>query len=145
MTVAEFAKLLRVTQKTVLTWIKAGMPVASHGSRGGGKVRNKTQINLQPAIEWYFAENYERLELDRQKTRLTSEQADKTAFENAERSRDLVELSLVTREFGALLGEIRTNAPCSISSIGPQVGAPKQLTRGRSATLRRRASCHELR
>src|ERR1039458_2175052 len=102
MTLDDPAAICRVTPQAVHGWVKAGMPVVRKGARGRSQ---KTLIDLQKAIEWYFGENYERLELDRQKTRLTSEQADKTAFENAERSRVLVPLSLIERDFSGLLAE----------------------------------------
>lgn len=81
------------------------MPVARQGKQGRG---NKTLINLRDAVEWYFAENYERLELDRQRTRHSSEQADKLALENAERRGELGELALWQRELERFLGELRT-------------------------------------
>src|SRR6185503_18773111 len=57
------------------------MPLLHQGRPG--RQGDSTQISLRAAVEWYFAENYERLELDRQRTRLASEQADEQALENA--------------------------------------------------------------
>lgn len=73
------------------------MPVKAKGTQGGA--RKKTQISLREAVEWYFAENYERLELDRERTRLAAEQADKVAIENAESRGDLARISVIAKEF----------------------------------------------
>jgi hypothetical protein len=118
MTLDELAGICRVTPQAVHGWVKAGMPVTRKGSRGRSK---KTLVDFQAAMEWYFSENYERLELDRARARLANEQADKTAFDNAERARDLVPLLMIEREFGALLAEIRTNALALSSKLAPEL------------------------
>lgn len=117
----EFSQLFQVTEKAVRDWIKAGMPVASKGSRGGGKDRDKTQINLRDAAEWYFAENYERLELDRQRTRLASEQAQKIAIENAVRISEVGELKLWQQELEKLFGEIRAALLSLPTKLAPRL------------------------
>jgi len=101
----EFAALFQVTEKAVRDWIAQGMPVEKKGKSGRG---HKTTIDLQKAVAWYFSENYERLELDRQRTRHAAEQADKLALENAERRGDLGELSIWQKELEKFLGELRT-------------------------------------
>lgn len=117
----EFSQLFQVTEKAVRDWIKAGMPVASKGSRGGGKERDKTQINLRDAVEWYFEENYERLELDRQRTKLASEQAQKFAIENAVRVSELGELKVWQQELEQHYGEIRAALLALPSKLAPRL------------------------
>jgi len=102
----EIATLFRVTPEAVRKWTHAGLPVEKRGKRGRGS--NKTQISLRAAVEWYFSENYERLELDRARTRHSAEQADKLALENAERRGDLGELSVWQKELEKFLVELRT-------------------------------------
>lgn len=102
----EVAALFSVTEKAVRGWVAAGMPVITKGSQGGS--RNKTTISLKEAVEWYFHENYERLELDRARTRLADEQAIKVALENAVRSKDLVVLEVYEREHQKDLSELRS-------------------------------------
>lgn len=101
----DIAQLFGVTEKAVRGWIAIGMPIEKRGKRGRGG--EKTQISLRAAVEWYFAENFERLELDRQRTRLAEEQADKLALENAERRGELVEISVWQLELESFLSELR--------------------------------------
>ncbi len=102
----EIATLFRVTPEAVRKWTHAGLPVEKRGKRGRGS--NKTQISLRATVEWYFSENYERLELDRARTRHSGEQADKLALENAERRGELGELSVWQKELEKFLSELRT-------------------------------------
>jgi phage terminase Nu1 subunit (DNA packaging protein) len=90
-TIEELAALMRVAVATVQAWIKAGMPVARQGKAGGGKVRSKTLLQLRSAVSWYFAENFERAELERAKTRLASAQAQRTEQEMALRAGDVID------------------------------------------------------
>jgi transposase-like protein len=118
-TIDELAGIFGVTAPTVQKWIFLGLPVTARGRRGrGGK---KTQVGLKAAVSWYFARNFERLKLLREQTRLLSEQADKVAADNAERARDLAPLSLIQREFGALLAAIRTNAGALAGKLAPEL------------------------
>lgn len=117
--IGTFAALLRVTEKAVRDWIAAGMPVANQGSRGGGKNRDKTLIDLQAAIGWYFRENYERMELERQRSDLAREQARKVALENAERSTVLVRAAPLAKAFA----DAASSAQAALLSI-PTKEAP---------------------
>lgn len=103
----EAAGIFRVTEKAVRDWIAQGMPVHGKGSRGGGKNRDKTTLDLREAVEWYFDENYERLELDRQRTRLAAEQAQKIAIENAKSEAALGDLDEWLVEAQQFHGEIK--------------------------------------
>lgn len=100
----EIARIFCVTEKAVRGWIASGMPVLVQGKQGRGQ---KTSISLEKAAEWYFHENFERLELDRARTRLADEQSRKVALENAVRTGDLGELSIWQRELEKFFGEMR--------------------------------------
>jgi phage terminase Nu1 subunit (DNA packaging protein) len=114
----EIAQLFCVTEKAVRGWIAAGMPVEHQGRQGRGK---KTTISLEKAVEWYFHENFERLELDRARTRLANEQQRKLALENAVRSKELVELAVWERALTQTLGELRSMFLAFPTKLAPQL------------------------
>lgn len=118
LTVPELAALFRVTEQTIHAWTKAGMKVEVKGSQGRG---HASQIKLEDAVEWYFSENFERLELDRERTRLAREQADKTALENAERRKDVVRLSIIEAELADEFSNIRTNMLAIPRKLAPEL------------------------
>lgn len=118
MTLDELAGLCRVTPQAVHGWVKAGMPVVRKGARGKSQ---KTLVELAACMDWYFRENYERLELDRARTRLANEQADEKALNNAHRRSDLAPIPLMEREVSNLLAEIRTNALALSSKLAPEL------------------------
>ncbi len=128
--VAEVARLFRVTEKTSVTWIKSGMPVAVEGKRGRG---SKHGLDLAKCVDWYFGENIEKLELDRARTRLANEQAITAALKNAETQRDLVPLSMVEKAWAGLLAELRTNALAIPTKLAPELEG--QTVAERKATL----------
>lgn len=102
--VTELAAIFQVAEKTIRDWQAQGMPVAQAGSKGRGK---KAKFLLRDAVEWYFDENYERLQLDRERTRLAAEQAQKIAIENARAVASLGSLDDWQRESEQFHGEIR--------------------------------------
>lgn len=135
--VIEFADLLRVTPKTVTLWIQAGMPVVRRGKQGRGQ---KTLIELKPAIEWYFRENHERLELDRQTSRLKQELADKAALTNAELRGELVRLNVIEREIASLAANLKQNVMALPTRLAAMLEG--MSTDERKSTLER--SCREV-
>jgi len=92
--------------------------VITQGKQGRG---NRTQISLRKAVEWYFGENYERLELDRARTRLADEQSRKVALENATRTGELGELSTWQRELEKFFGELRAAFLAFPVKLAPQL------------------------
>lgn len=94
---ADLATLFCVTPKTVRAWVRAGMPAVVEGKVGAG---NESQIDLESAVAWYFQENRERLELDRQRARLAEEMADRHALENAKRRGELGVVSEMAEFYG---------------------------------------------
>ena len=117
--VGEVAGIFRVTEKTVRDWTSQGMPVAQAGGKGRGK---KARYDLRACVEWYFEDNYERLELDRQRTRLAAEQAQKIAIENAVRTGAVGELDIWQTELEQLLSEIRAALLAMPTKEAPQLG-----------------------
>lgn len=105
-TTEELAELFGVAEKTIRAWTHAGMPVEVAGKRGRGV--HRTMISLRKAVAWYFAENFERLALDRQRTRFAKAQADKTELENTARRGALV---TTCRAFEALAELSKMKAP----------------------------------
>ena len=117
LTTDEFAGLFAVTTKTVNAWIAAGMPVKVRGVQGRGK---RTQIELRAATEWFFAKNFERLELDRARTRLAHEQARKLKLENAQRSTELGERRVWDVEVARYLEGISSDLR-RVPAMAPQI------------------------
>lgn len=114
----EIAEIFSVTTKAVHDWIRAGMPVAVEGGQGAG---NEAQIDLEVAVRWYFRDNFERFELDRQRTRLASEQAQRIAIENAVRAGELGELKLWQEELEKHLGEVRAAMLALPTKLAPRL------------------------
>lgn len=115
----EVARLFCVTEKAVRGWLASGMPVLVKGKQG--RSGQKTSISLEKAVEWYFHENYERLELDRARTRLADEQSRKVALENAVRTGELGELSVWQRELEKFFGEFRAAFLAFPIKLAPQL------------------------
>lgn len=115
----QVAAYFNVTEKAVRGWVAAGMPVQSLGTRGGA--RKKTTIALVDAVIWYFSQNHERLELDRARTRLASEQAEKARMENDLRRADLAEVSVIAMVIDDLVANARTNLLALPRKIAPEL------------------------
>lgn len=73
------------------------MPTVTRGKPGQG---NESQVELVEAVRWYFSENRERLELDRQRARLAEEMADKHSLENAVRRGELGVVAEMAEHYG---------------------------------------------
>ncbi len=112
---AKLADLFGVTRGTIQKWLDKGMPIAKAATQGahGGH-----QFDLRACTEWYFAKNFERLELDRARTCLAYEQAEKIRMDNDERAKGLAEMSVIA----AVVDDLVLNAkkhllalPCKIA------------------------------
>ena len=112
----EIARLFRVTPQAVHKWVASGLPVKVRGTRGGA--RRKTRISLRQAAEWYFDRNFERLELDRQRTRLAEEQADKLADEKALRRAELIRIADAEDWYHQHVGRARARLTCIADALG---------------------------
>src|SRR5665213_2208326 len=99
----ELAALFRVTEKTIRGWTRDAMPCATRGRQGRGY---SATYELSAVVEWYFTQNFERLELDRARTRLANEQADKARLDNDVRRSDLAEVSLIAAVIDDLVSNV---------------------------------------
>lgn len=91
-TLERAADLCGVTEKTIRSWIEAGLPVMQQGKQGRGAV--KTLVDLAEIVRWITeAENA----LDAAKTRLAAAQAEKHEMENSVRRRELADVKDVER------------------------------------------------
>lgn len=115
----DIADLFRVTPESIRKWVKAGMPIVRKGKRGRGS--NKTELSLKEAVAWYFNENYERLELDRERTRLAREQANKQAYDNAERSGRLGDVVEVAKWYAGHVARAATRLNTIPDAIAQRV------------------------
>lgn len=115
----ELADLFHVTPQAVYKWIHAGLPVVEKGRRGRGS--HKTQLSLRATVDWYFSENAEHLEADRQRARRDKETADKLALQNAETRNDLARVSVMESELGMLFADHRSNALGLPSKLAPRL------------------------
>jgi terminase small subunit / prophage DNA-packing protein len=104
----QLAELFAVTPTTVRRWVKDGLPILEKGRPGRGS--HPTRISLRAAVAWYFSENAEHLEADRQRARKDKETADKLALQNAETRSDVARVSVMERELAALLADMRSRA-----------------------------------
>ncbi len=112
----QLGKFFHVTEKTIREWVDGGMPVVSHGKQG---TRKKTRIDLEAAIEWYFANNYEKVELERSRTRLANEQAESAKIKNEQQRGDTVSLRSVVRQVSLALSTVRTNVLAVPTKLAP--------------------------
>lgn len=83
-------------------WTRRGMPVAKPGRPGHG---GAAEYDLAAVVRWYFATNFERLELDRARTRLAHEQAEAKRMDNAVREGDLAPAHVILQVHAALVRE----------------------------------------
>ncbi len=108
------AELFDVTEKTVRTWIRAGLPVLKKGGKGRG---NAALLDLAELIPWYLEENA----LDVAKTRLASAQAEKYEMENAVRRGALANMKDVERFWGDAVTACRSRLLAMPSKLAPQL------------------------
>jgi phage terminase Nu1 subunit (DNA packaging protein) len=126
----EIAELFGVAEKTIRSWISAGLPVEVQGRQGRGQ---KTRLDLAGTVRWYHATHHEKHELDRTRARLNRAMAELAELRAGASRGDLVSLSAVGREFGALLSTVRTNALAIPAKLAPELEG--QTTVERQATL----------
>lgn len=113
-TTDECAEIFKVTEKTVREWIRDGMPAVKRGRQGSG---NTSKIDIRDAIAWYIDFDA----LDAEKTRLTREQADKQALDNAVRRGELGEIAIWRSELQTVFGEIRAQLLAIPTKEAPQL------------------------
>jgi phage terminase Nu1 subunit (DNA packaging protein) len=117
-TTAALAGIFCVTEKTIHDWTRNGMPVETPGSKGRG---HSGGYDLSQCVAWYFENNFERMELDRARTRLASEQAEKTRMENDVRRLDLAEVSVIATVVDDLVANAKANLLALARKIAPEL------------------------
>jgi phage terminase Nu1 subunit (DNA packaging protein) len=99
-TLAVAAELAKVTEKTLRSWIAAGMPVLRQGKQGRGA---KTIVDLRDVLRTAMEQDA----LDLARTRQHSAQADKLEMENAVRRGDLADVNDVRHAWAELVLALR--------------------------------------
>jgi phage terminase Nu1 subunit (DNA packaging protein) len=130
-TVVELAKACNVTPQRIAQLVAEGMPRKARG-----------EYELGTCMAWYIRwlqkslqaktdpeTRTDQVNFTRERSRLAKEQADASALRNAEKRGDLVSLSLIGQEFGALIAEHRTNVLAFPSKVAPELEGQTLLER----------------
>jgi phage terminase Nu1 subunit (DNA packaging protein) len=124
----ELCEILGRTAKTLNAWIDAGMPVLHRGGHG-----SPNQYDTEQVIAWMIQREIGKLSVhddgtvynfEAEKARLTHEQAEKVAMENAVRRGELVDTGRVAGWWASII----TNAKQRLLAI-PTKAAPLVLGR----------------
>ncbi len=100
---AKLAQILGISERSLSDWQKEdGFPIHQLPRRRGESQLYETS----EVIRWWIARESGD-DLNAEKTRLTREQADKTALENARLRAELVPVVLVERSWGKMIGAFR--------------------------------------
>jgi phage terminase Nu1 subunit (DNA packaging protein) len=113
-TVDRVAELFGTTDKTVRSWIRAGLKTLRAGSKGSG---NGALLDLSECIKWYLSDNA----LDVAKTRLATAQSDKYEMENALRRGELVDVEVVRGAIADHIVAARAKLLAMPTKLGPQL------------------------
>lgn len=120
------AEFFLVSVQALDGWFTAGCPVAQRD--GHGRI---TKVDLAEMARWRIdraaADNGN--ELDRERTRLTKAQADKTELEVAELRAELVRTPLIEQHWQAMVAAMRAKVVSIPSKVAPQVAGPDDLNR----------------
>ncbi|MGR8917973.1 MAG: terminase small subunit [Gammaproteobacteria bacterium] len=123
---AELAELLEVSERSLTTWQNQGMPIYSQGQRG-----QENAYRVKDVVDWMVAREVGKAiglpgdepitTLDKEKTRLTRAQAEKTELEVATLRGDLIPSDTVMRVQGGMVSAFRARALALPSKMAPQV------------------------
>lgn len=120
------AEFFLVSVQALDGWFTAGCPVAQRDPQG-----RITKVDLAEMARWRIdraaADNGN--ELDRERTRLTKAQADKTELEVAELRAELVRAPLIEQHWQAMVAAMRAKVVAIPSKVAPQVAGPDDLNR----------------
>ena len=120
------AEFFGVSVQALDGWFTAGCPVAERDSSG-----RISSVDLSEMARWRIdraaADNGS--ELDRERTRLTKAQADKTELEVAELRAELVRTPLIEQHWQAMVAAMRAKVVSIPSKVAPQVAGPDDLNR----------------
>ena len=120
------AEFFGVSVQALDGWFTAGCPVAQRD--GQGRI---TKVDLAEMARWRIdrAATDNGNELDRERTRLTKAQADKTELELAELRAELVRAPLIEQHWQAMVAAMRAKVVAIPSKVAPQVAGPDDLNR----------------
>jgi len=113
-TVERVALLFGVTDKTVRSWIRAGMPVIKAGGKGKG---NGALVDLAIVIQWYLDENA----LDVARTRLATAQSERHELDNAKARGELAVVTDVVQFISDHNAAVRAKLLAVPSKLAPQL------------------------
>jgi phage terminase Nu1 subunit (DNA packaging protein) len=112
--VDRIASIFDVTEKTVRSWIRAGLPTIKPGGKGKG---NGALLDLAEVVVWYLAENA----LDVAKTRLATAQAEKHEMENDLRRGELADVVAVKKSWGDMVLAFRAKMLSLPMKLSPRL------------------------
>lgn len=121
------AEFFVVSVQALDGWFTAGCPVAQRDAQG-----RITKVDLADMARWRIdraAADSGGSELDRERTRLTKAQADKTELEVAELRAELIPATKIETHWQAMIAAMRARLVGLPSKIAPQVAGPDDLTR----------------
>lgn len=118
---AKLSDILGVSERSLTTWASEGMPVDEISVRGASN-RYDTAAVIRWMIERETGNDY-----SAQRTRLTKEQADKTALDNRRLRGELVATSAVQAQLEREFGAIRSRLLAIPTKLSPQIITCKTL------------------
>ena len=121
------AEFFVVSVQALDGWFTAGCPVAQRDAQG-----RITKVDLADMARWRIdraAADSGGSDLDRERTRLTKAQADKTELEVAELRAELVRTPLIEQHWQGMVAAMRAKVVAIPSKVAPQVASPEDLNR----------------
>ena len=118
------AEFFGVSVQALDGWFTAGCPVAKRDQNDRIEL-----LDLRVMTQWRIDRAGDGGELDRERTRLTKAQADKTELEVAELKAKLVRMELVVPHWQAMVAAMRAKLLAIPAKVAPQVAGPDSLSR----------------
>lgn len=124
---AELAEILGKSERTLTTWQKNGLPIASDGERGSSNF-----YDVEEVIEWMINREIRRLvgdsedpegayDYEKERARLTHHQANKVALEEEILRGDLIPAETVAFVQGQMLAAFRAKLLGMPTKLAPRV------------------------
>ena len=123
----KLAEILGVSEQTLTAWQDKGMPVVARNGRG-----HTNQYDTHAVIQWWIHRETGD-DLNAERTRLTREQANKTALENGRLRGELVSAADVRTQLERVFGAIRSRILAIPTKFAPQVLGLQTLAEIRAA------------
>ena len=118
------AEFFGVSVQALDGWFTAGCPVAKRDHNDRIEL-----LDLRVMTQWRIDRAGDGGELDRERTRLTKAQADKTELEVAELRAELVRAPVIGLHWQAMVAAMRAKLLSLPSKVAPQVAGPDSLSR----------------